>query len=181
MFRSLLVPFSVLLLSLNMVSKNLTPTVTHYTKTSGPLLQCKFEQQLGLPPYRTQCTVWSHLQKFHHFEYFLSMYHKCECNIQCNHTQYYIMDTPLSKFKPTVIEYTSTISYILNWKCPKHSLLGEKQGDIAQHYHYTKLVPKPVATGVCTASFYYAATNGLTNIRRQITNIFPLRSNLPTI
>jgi len=37
----------VLLSALKMVSKNLTPTVMHYTKTSGPLLKANLNSSLA--------------------------------------------------------------------------------------------------------------------------------------
>ena len=100
--------------SLNMVSKNLTPTVTHYTETSGPLLKANLNSSLA----------------YHHIEHSVmyeaiyknfttsNISYTCNTSVsvtnQCNHIQYYIMDTPLSKCRPMVTKYTSTTSYIFN-------------------------------------------------------------------
>jgi hypothetical protein len=118
--------------SLNMVSKNLTPTEMHYTKASGPLLKANLNSSFAYH-YTEPSVMYEAIYKNFTTS---NISYACTTSVsvtnQCNHIQYYTLDTPLSKCKPMVTEYTSTISYIFKWKCPKHSLLGEKQGDI-QH------------------------------------------------
>jgi hypothetical protein len=118
----------------------------------------KTEQQLGLPPYRTQRNVWGHLQKFHHF-------HGYECNKSMQ--PHSVLHNGHTTFKmQTHGQWIHFISYVFKWKCPNHSLLREKQEETQPNTIIKLIWCQNLLLQVHALPLSITQlTNGLTNIR----------------